>query len=239
MNDTTVKGGDEEIDYIPSSGFEDVYYSKIDENGNFVYKATDKHEGGYSDRENDLGKKTNYGVTQAALDEYHEWKSHLKKGKNFPIDVKDLKPIQAKQILDEMYYQRYQIIKIKNSIIARNVFDEEMSQGVNAGCDLALCVNEIKGRNLSLNKIISNELADLINSLSSTDVIKVNDLLTQRRMERYFNSVDNHPKNINNLQGWYNRVRWYYSDFQSFEKLYKDKVDYYIKQKYHKYYNGK
>lgn len=43
--------------YIPSEGFNDVYHSKLDEDGRVIYFGTEQHEGGYSDRENDLGKK--------------------------------------------------------------------------------------------------------------------------------------------------------------------------------------
>lgn len=189
--------------YIPSEGFNDVYHSKLDEDGRVIYLGTEQHEGGYSDRENDLGGKTNYGITQFSLDEYNNlWNSYLKKGKNFPTDVRQLRPIQAKQILDEMYFQRYGIDKIKNPIITRNVFDEEMNQGTNAGKDIAELVNKVKGTNFPLNKVISDKLAVAINNLSSEESIKVNDLLTLRRMERYFESVYKKPNpNINNLRG--------------------------------------
>lgn len=113
-----------------------------------------------------------------------------------------MKALQAKQILDEMYFQRYGIDKIKNPIITRNVFDEEMNQGTNAGKDIAELVNKVKGTNFPLNKVISDKLAVAINNLSSEESIKVNDLLTLRRMERYFESVDKKPVlNINNLRG--------------------------------------
>ena len=226
--------------YVSSDRFDDIYYSKTNEKGDVIYKGTDKHEGEFSNRENDLGGKTNYGITQFSLNEYNLWKDPLKKGNNFPIDVNDLKPIQAKQILDEMYYQRYGINKITNMIITRNVFDCEINQGTRAGRYLAQSINEVKGTSLPLNTKISQNLADIVNKLSLDDTIKINDMFTIKRMERYFESVDNRPKeNINNLQGWYNRAISYYSKPEVFEKLYKDKVDYYIKKKYSHYYNGK
>ena len=71
-------------------------------------------------------------------------------------------------------------------------------------------------------------MAVAINNLSSEESIKVNDLSTLRRMERYFESVDKKTVlNINNLRGWYNRAQSYHSQPKVFEKLYKDKVDYY------------
>ncbi len=220
--------------------FDEIYYSKIDTKGNVLYKGTDKHEGGFSDRKNDLGGKTNYGITQSSLDEYNSWKHPLKKGINFPKDVKQLTPEQSKQILYEMYYMRYGINQITNIRIARNVFDEEMNQGTAAGFDLASAINEYKNVKFPYNSIISASLAKSVNSLSENETTEMNDILTQKRMDRYFYSVDKHPeKNINNLRGWYNRASTYYSNPKIFENLYKSKVDYYIRKKYPQYYNGK
>ena len=68
-----------------------------------------------------------------------------------------------------MYFQRYGIDKIKNPIITRNVFDEEMNQGTNAGKDIAELFNKVKGTNFPLNKVISDKLAVAINNLSSEE----------------------------------------------------------------------
>ena len=66
-----------------------------------------------------------------------------------------------------------------------------------------------------------------------------NDLIAQKRMERYFNRVDKVPKNINNLKGWYNRLKMYYSDPALFEQKYKKRVDEYLYFKYPQFYNKK
>ena len=185
--------------------FDDIYYSRKDDNNNFVYKGTADHEMGYSNRENDLGGPTNYGITQSSLNEYNLW--------NHPFD---------------------------NVSIARNVFDGLMNQGTIAGYDLASAVNEYKNTNFVGNAKVSQNLANYINSFHEDDIIPFNDLLSRKRMSRYFDSVDNHPKsNINNLRGWYNRLQNYYSNFNEFEKLYKDRVDDYIFNKYPQYYTGK
>ena len=71
-------------------------------------------------------------------------------------------------------------------------------------------------RNISINK----NLADAVNNLSEEDTIKVNDILTENRMERYFQRVDKYPfENVNNINGWYNRAKSYYSNPQKFEKI--------------------
>ncbi len=227
--------------------FDDVYYSELGEDGNVIYQGTNKHEGGYSDRLNDLGGPTNYGVRQAALNEYNNWNSPLRTGFNFPIDVEKLTPKQAKQIMDEMYYQRYNINKLQNLKLARNTFDAEVNQGPYAGKMLANAMNEFYGyipnqsekffyRNIRLN----DNLANAVNNLTPEETIKVNDILAKLRMEKYFQSVDENPiQNVNNINGWYNRAKSYYSNPQEFERLYKHRVDDYIKNKYPQFYNGK
>lgn len=55
-------------------------------------------------------------------------------------------------------------------------------------------------------------------------------------MQRYFDRVDAKPKNINNLRGWFNRLKNYYSNPDEFNNLYNSRVDDY---KYNQYYNGK
>ena len=231
----------------PKIIFDDVYYSELGEDGSVVNQGTNKHEGGYSDRLNDLGGPTNYGVRQAALNEYNNWNSPLRTGFNFPIDVEKLTPKQAKQIMDEMYYQRYNINKLQNLKLARNTFDAEVNQGPYAGKMLANAMNEFYGyipnqsekffyRNIRLN----DNLANAVNNLTPEETIKVNDILAKLRMEKYFQSVDENPiQNVNNINGWYNRAKSYYSNSQEFERLYKHRVDDYIKNKYPQFYNGK
>ena len=219
--------------------FDDVYHTKRDKNGKITYVGTDIHEGGFSNRINDDGGPTNYGVTQNSLNEYNGWKSFLKKGKDFPTLVKLLQPEQAKQIMDEMYYQRYGINKLNNLKIAQMVFEEQINQGTVATTHLAESTNELKNKNFQDKIIISQELADMINSLTEDESIKLNDLIAQKRMERYFNRVDKVPKNINNLKGWYNRLKMYYSDPALFEQKYKKRVDEYLYFKYPQFYNKK
>ena len=126
----------------PSVTFDDIYFSTLDADGKVIYKGTDLHEGGLSNRKNDLGGLTNYGVRQDALNKYNNWNAPLKKGTNFPTNVKDLTAKQAKQIMDEMYYQRYNINKLQNLKIARNTFDAEVNQGTDAGKMLSRSMNK-------------------------------------------------------------------------------------------------
>ena len=231
----------------PNIIFDDVYYSELGKNGNVIYQGTNYHEGGYSDRINDLGGPTNYGITQDSLDEYNNWNSPLKTGFNFSKDVEKLPQKQAKQIMDEMYYQRYNINKLQNLKLARNTFDTEVNQGTDAGKMLSRAMNEFYGYQKGAspkyfyeNQVVNDTLANAVNKLTPEETVKVNDILAKLRMEKYFQSVDKNPiQNVNNINGWYNRAKSYYSHPQDFEKLYKNRVDDYIKNKYPQYYNGR
>ena len=201
-------------------------------------KNTHQIEGGYSNRTNDSGGPTNFAVTQATLDEYNHWKSSLKKGIGFPADVRDLTHQQARQILNERFYQAYNIKALQNLMIARSVFDGEINQGTNTGKLLADTVNEYFNTALPRNMVISDCLAEKINNLSDDEAVKINDLFLQKRMNSYFNTVDAKPQNINNLKSWYNRAANHYSNQRDFDKLYKSKLEYYLNKKYRMYYNG-
>jgi len=216
-----------------STTIDDVYYS------NDGKINTQNHEGGYNfGRKNDAGGPTNYGITQNALNEYNNWKSSYRHGFNFPGNVKDLSNEQAKQILDEMYFKRYAIDKLVNKDIARNVFDIVMSTTNNAPNFLADSINQIKGTHFKNQNIISDDLASFANKdLTDEEARRINDLLTQKGMNYYFNSVDKRPQNINNLKGWYNRRKHYYSNPEEFDELYKQLLEEYLK-KYGVYYNG-
>lgn len=213
--------------------FNDVYFS------NNSIKGIDEIEGGYSNRKNDDGGATNFGVTQNTLLAYNNWKHPLRKGFNFPTDVKYLTSNQAKQILNEMYYQLYGINKLTNLAIAKNSLDEVINQGTCMGHDLVNVYNTYMGSEYPLTTIISNDFAKVLNELEDTDAVKISDLLSRKRMQRYFDRVDAKPKNINNLRGWFNRLKNYYSNPDEFNNLYNSRVDDYINNKYNQYYNGK
>ena len=216
--------------------FDDIYYSKYDENGNRLYKGIAEEEGKYSDRSVDT--PTNYGVTQAALDEYNAWNSSLRTMYNLPNDVKYLSMQQAKNIMEEMYHKRYSIDKIQKLPIAANVTDHNINGGTDANWLLADTVNNYKKLSYPRNVVVSDKLAAVINGLQDDEVIPFNDLYTQRRMDRYFGVIDNKPEKINNLNGWYDRIKKFYSSQDEFDRLYKSKKEDYFR-KYKSFYTRK
>lgn len=104
----------------------------------------------------------------------------IKKGIGFPADVRDLTHQQARQILNERFYQAYNIKALQNLMIARSVFDGEINQGTNTGKLLADTVNEYFNTALPRNMVISDCLAEKINNLSDDEAVKINDLFLQK-----------------------------------------------------------
>ena len=218
----------------PAVTFNDIYW------GNGDRQNTHQIEGGYNNnRANDRGGPTNFAVTQDTLNEYNNWNSSLRTGFNFPKDVRNLTPEQARQILDERFYQAYNIKALQNQMIASNVFDAEINQGTQAGRWLADSVNEHFETTYPQNMVISPKLAEKINNLSKEDAITINDIYTKKRMQSYWDLVDKDHSQINNIKSWYNRARNHYSNPQEFDRLYQSILDEYLNRKYPQYYNGK
>ena len=216
------------------TGIDDIYYSH---NGKM---NTKDHEGGYNfARTHDAGGPTNYGISQGALDEYNSWSSPYRTGFDFPSKVKDLNNEQSKKILEEKYLKRHAVDKVCDKDLARNTFDILMSTTNKAPHFLAESVNQIKNTDFHDSDVVSDELAGYVNqNLTDEDISQINDLLTQKGMNYYFNSVDRRPTNINNINGWYNRRKSYYSNPEKFDLLYKKRLKEYLK-KYGAYYDGK
>ena len=218
---------------------DDVYEPIIDANGRIIQRGTRLNEGGYSNRMNDNGGATNFGIRQATLNEYNQWDNPLKTGQNFPQQVQNLTADQAKQIYDEMYFKRYMIDRLSSQQLARQVFDHLVNAGTGSVGMLADELNQMNNTDFrTTNKTVSQGLADYLNAQSPEFLQQLGDRFNSRRMEHLFQAVDTDPeRNINNLNGWYQRVREYHSDPALFDAIhYQNYLNY--KNRYDTFYNG-
>ena len=87
-------------------------------------------------------------------------------------------------------------------------------------------------KNINKNK---DETKESKFELDKLEKIELNDGLTDKQMQRYFNIVDANPRKIDFLKGWYNRVHFYYSIPEKFEFKFKKHVDDYINNKYNSF----
>ena len=215
-------------------------------NGKLLEQGTSGFEGGYSNRKNDSGGKTNYGIKQESLDEYNNnFHASYKTGKNFPKNVENLEEWQAKVILNEMYARRYNINYIENFKLARIIYDINVNCGQFINKIFISNLEKILNKTYSYtyekngkkykhdkNTIIPEAAQDThLLSIKETELLANN--LLDARMEYYFEITDKNHNNISNLMGWYNRTIEQHSNKISFKQKYKERVLKYIE----KYFN--
>lgn len=96
---------------------------QYDENFELLMNYIFKSEGGFSDRKNDLGGRTNKGVTQST---YNAWRK--KKGLN-QKDVKDISIEEAKQLYYEEFWLPTGASKVKDLREGYLLFDTAINSG--------------------------------------------------------------------------------------------------------------
>ena len=96
---------------------------KYDRNFETVMDYVFKSEGGFSDRKNDLGGRTNKGVTQTT---YNAWRK--KKGLT-PKDVKGITTDEAKQLYYEEFWIPTKASKVKDLREGYLLFDTALNSG--------------------------------------------------------------------------------------------------------------
>jgi hypothetical protein len=79
-------------------------------------------EGGLSDNSYDAGGLTNHGVTQHTLNDWHNLKGNPGLV-GIPKSVRDLTVGQARALMRKIFYDHYQLRRIKNYDVAHHIFD--------------------------------------------------------------------------------------------------------------------
>ena len=219
--------------YNPRTANFNEVYGPIYERGKMIEKGTEGYEGEYSNDPMDSGGETKFGVTKDALKEYNtNFSPSYKTGKNFPSDVKKLTKIQAKTILNEMFFRRYNINYIENKKLARIVFDTCMNAGTELNKVFVELVEDmvgekykyIDGRKKIDKTQIHPQAAMDVYKLSDDKVRILADNFLQKRMEHHLKSVDRTPIKVRFIYGWYDRTREQYSNPKLFEKKYRSIV---------------
>jgi hypothetical protein len=138
-------------------------------------------EGGYEDRPSRIDEPTNMGVRQTTLDSYRR-----KNGRyDFPKDVKDLTPKQAKEIYRNTFFDPLRIAEIKNDRIAYAFFDIGVHSGqYGATKILQKAVNEYYGfAKLDVDGAIGKNTLDSLNQIENDQVDSFMDIFLAHRQE--------------------------------------------------------
>ena len=218
--------------------FHDIYHAKYN-NGKLVQNATERAEGGYVNSKYDKGGETNMGIIQDTLDAYkYVYKSSYKSDVSMPDNVKDLTKNQAMVILNEMFFRPYNINHIPDEKLARITFDSCVLAGPKMNRVFTEEILRITEKKLyeviddknrynkamkQINIVIPSDIAKITSTLSEKQKTEIADNLLKARMIHHFNFVIKEHKQINNLEGWYERARSLFSDGRIFDELFLEK----------------
>ncbi len=148
---------------------------------NQAYEKLKEPEGGYTDGKNQIkDEPTNMGIKQSTLDNYA--KNHP--DKDLPVDVKDLRTYQAREIYKEMYWDNSKISQIENDRIRNAVFDMRVMSGPAISTKtLQQTLNEQIGANLAKTGYLGAQTIKAINSIPESKVNNFMNALIENRMQ--------------------------------------------------------
>ena len=93
-------------------------------NFDYAFEETLGLEGGYSDDPDDRGGVTNYGITQATLED--ALRRSVISG---IIHVSQLTPVLVKAIYKTDYWNKIQLYQVNNVYVAAEIFDTAVNMG--------------------------------------------------------------------------------------------------------------
>ncbi len=178
---------------------------KIKKNPNgfdLILKKTLSHEGGYVNHPNDKGGATNYGITQDTLSSY------LKRS----ATIEDVKNIDL-AIVEAIYMKNFYIANNVQNLdytIQTQVFDMCVNHGGrNAIKLLQKTVNLLcsTGDRLIADGINGKNTQKIVNQIAKKDAVKLNNILSRRRLEFYDNIIAAKPSQKVFKNGWYARAK--------------------------------
>ena len=141
------------------------------------------------------------GIKQSTLDNYNKDNPH----RNFPRDVKDLKPEQAKEIYKKNYWDNTKIPNIKNDRIRRAIFDMNVMGGASKVTRQTLNEFSCTNSKLKVNGEITSDIIKIINTIPENKVAEFMDILKEKRFN-YLRSSKNWPTSKG---GWTTRTMAY------------------------------
>jgi lysozyme family protein len=167
------------------------------ENFDTAYEKLKESEGGYTDGKNQANDEpTNMGVKQSTLDRYNKQNP----GINFPGDVKNLKPEQAKEIYKNNYWDKTNIPKIENDRIRDAVFDMNVMGG--AGISVQKALNLYAGAKLKVDGVIGSKTTNALNAIPRNEISGFMDTLKTERL----NYLKQTPNWATAQNGWTKRT---------------------------------
>lgn len=145
-------------------------------------------EGGYSNRPDDLGGETNYGISK----------------RQYPnLDIKNLTSLKAADIYYTDYWRKFRLNEIGDPEVARILLLAFVNlRPESIGLCVQKAINKLGG-NIQLDGIVGSETINMINKLSPR---RVADNLRLELVKFYLGRVMLNKTQIVNLAGWIRRA---------------------------------
>lgn len=160
------------------------------------------HEGGYSDNPNDPGGPTNFGITQASLDEH--WKAL-----GLPRAVQSLTLEDAKAFYLKVYWEANHYDAINAYAVATKLFDMAVNLGSEKATRLAQETASQLGYGIAEDGILGKDTLATLNTLIEDGKTTVYlQLLCNNQCNYYQTLVQSNPKLGVFLKGWLNRAQY-------------------------------
>lgn len=174
---------------------------KYDKNFETIMDYVFKSEGGFSNRKNDLGGRTNMGVTQATYNAWRKKKGLLSK------DVREITKDEAKQLYYEEFWQPIGVNNIEDLREGYLLFDTAVNSGP---YDAKRLYEKSNGNIYQFFKDRKNFYDNLIKRKPSQE----------ENRQGWYNRLNDIEQNMNDIveKGYYKPK--YYDDITPFDKNY-------------------
>ena len=151
-----------------------------------------KEEGGYEDNAYKIDTPTNMGIQQQTLQRFKF--AHPDKAQNYPQHVKDLNYQQAREIARLDYFDKYRIGEIQSKPLQETMFDVFYNH---SPYEPALWAQKAINQNTNMRVVedgkFGTETIKALNSLSSEEIIKVNNTILDMRQKNYELELQTNP----------------------------------------------
>lgn len=171
---------------------------------NYAVKIVLDHEGFYSNRKDDPGHETKWGVSLRFL-----------KLNGIDIDndgdvdgddIKVLKRDQAIKIYKDYWWDKYRYNEIENIIVATKIFDLSVNMGANRVHRIfQKSINELKKKKITVDGIIGRQTIRAANSLNQDELM---DKIRKNAKEKYLQILKENPYLEWARNGWLARGAW-------------------------------
>lgn len=186
------------------------------------------------------GISTFRGITVTALNNYIINFEHPEKI-DVPTHTSDLSEKQAMVILNQTIFRNYNIDIISQFKLSQLMFDYTLNLGPQITPLLTNEVAKLTKNNIeipiidniqSINKkyIIPQQTTDILSNLSDTQISQIIDNISDIRINSRFKDIEQTPQLIRFINGWYDRIKNYYSNSDNFDKKYLKRKQQYIKK---------